>query len=143
MAPASQAVRAFTGIYPASSPKRTPSMIDSGHGFPSRNRGRLSSANTPKTGVPKPTVPKIFVPAAATFLASSLLTQSLLGRCTSSGTPASTAADHSTRAHGVNLDPNARFLRLVQYSPENFQFFFAWSRNRGKSDLAGKLDSHL
>ena len=67
-------------------------MMDSGHGFPSRNRGKLSSANTPKTGVPKPTVPKIFVPDAASFLASSLLIQSLLGRCTSSGTPASTAA---------------------------------------------------
>src|SRR6476660_3743272 len=92
MAPASQTVRAFTGIYPASSPNRTPSTIDSGHAFPSRNRGLLSSANTPNTGDPKLTVPSTFTPAAATFFASSLLTQSLLGRRTNRGTPAATAA---------------------------------------------------
>ena len=52
----------------------------------------LSFANTPNTGAPKPIVISNFVPDAAIFAASSLLTQSLFGRCTSSGTPAFTAA---------------------------------------------------
>src|SRR6202140_5351476 len=69
MTPASHEVRAFTALYPASCPRPSPSRIDSGHGFPSRNRGLLSSAKTPKTGTPKPIVDNCLTPAAATFLA--------------------------------------------------------------------------
>ena len=117
--------------------------MESGHGLPSRNRARLSSANTPKTGVPNPTVPRIFVPAAASFFASSLLMKSLFGRCTSSGTPASTAATIALELTAWTCTITPTFL-----PSSTIALRISNSRSLGpgtgvRRDLARKLDPHL
>src|SRR5262249_27655278 len=60
--------------------------------LPSRKRGLWSSASTPNTGAPKALVERIFLHAAASVVEFARRTQSWFGRCTSSGTLASTAA---------------------------------------------------
>src|SRR6266849_4309883 len=93
---ASQMVRAFTMVKPASVPIALPAAsllapaIASGHALPSRNRGELSFPNTTcagggdvlsMIGAPNPIVPKTIELVDATFAAASRLVQSLLGRC--------------------------------------------------------------
>src|SRR3989454_6463581 len=49
---------------------------------------------------------------------------------------------HGLRAHRMDLDPDAGFLRLIDDGPESLQFFRGRPRLRSESYFAGKLDSH-
>jgi hypothetical protein len=57
--------------------------MPSGHGFPSRNFGRLSWLNTSKLGEPKPAIDATCAPVAATCFACSFVTQLMFTEWTS------------------------------------------------------------
>src|SRR5215510_1691476 len=114
----------------------------SGHGFPSRKRGLLSSAKTPNTGGPNPVVVRIIAPASASFLPSSRLTKFLLGKWTNSFTGVD-ARDEGRRADRMNLDEHAGLFPLVDDGAEHLDLLIARPGHRRQRDFARELHAHL